>query len=108
MINKSQFKELMQELMPNTELNSDGLPSAQTIAKPTVVRRFFFVCTAGKEFNSGMSFNTFDYKTTDGNYPTIAELVEFSKNKYVGQKGVMLISVSEIPATDWSVFVSAQ
>lgn len=86
----------------------EALTSSQNSTKPRVVRRFFFVCTAGKEFNNSMSFNTFDYKTTDGNYPTIAECLEFSKKKYVGQRDVMLISISEIPASDWPVFVSAQ
>ena len=38
MLNKSQIKELMQELMPDTQLDDDSIPVSQTVSKPRVVR----------------------------------------------------------------------
>ena len=82
--------------------------SSQTIAKPNVVRRFFFICTAGREFNNSVSFNAFDIKTDDGNYPTYKKCLEVSETKYPNQRAVTLLSISEVPASDWKHFLSAQ
>ena len=84
------------------------LTSSQTIAKPNVVRRFFFVCTAGREFSNSMSFNAFDIKTDDGNYPTYRKCLEVSETKYPNQRSVTLLSISEVPKEDWQHFVSVQ
>ena len=91
-----------------TSTNADATTSSQTIAKPNVVRRFFFVCTAGREFNNSMSFNAFDIKTDDGNYPTYKKCLEVSETKYPNQRAVTLLSISEVPASDWKHFLSAQ
>ena len=109
------FKNLQmqkKELQDGTKADSEQMPiiipSSPNAAKPNVVRRFFFVCTGGKLFNGMMSFNTFDLKTDDGKYSTVKDCVGSSIQKHIGQTGIMLLSISEIPANDWEHFVSAQ
>ena len=101
-------KDLKLEQKPNNEQKDDGLTEAIACTKPNVVRRFFFVCTAGREFNNSMSFNAFDIKTDDGNYPTYRKCLEVSELKYPNQRSVALLSISEVPKDDWEHFVSIQ
>lgn len=101
-------KELLPEPQPNSEQMPIDSTSAIACTKPNVVRRFFFVCTAGREFNNSMSFNAFDIKTDDGNYPTYRKCLEVSELKYPNQRSVTLLSISEVPKEDWEHFVSIQ
>ena len=101
-------KELKARLNADSEPQPIDTTSSQTIAKPNVVRRFFFICTAGREFNNSVSFNAFDIKTDDGNYPTYKKCLEVSETKYPNQRAVTLLSISEVPASDWNHFLSAQ
>lgn len=101
-------KELKAETEVQQSASAEVLMSSQTIAKPIVERRFFFICTVGREFNNSMSFNAFDIKTDDGNYPTYRKCLEVSETKYPNQRAVTLLSISEVPVNDWQHFLSVQ
>jgi hypothetical protein len=69
--------------------------------------RYFFVCTMGKRPNGSIGFNNFDIQTTD-EHPTIKRCVELSNELYPNMTEVVLLSISEISAEDWNVFISEQ
>ena len=69
--------------------------------------RYFFVCTIGKRFNGSLTFNNFDIQTTNG-HPTFKRCVELSNEKFPYLSEVTLLSLCEIPESDWEVFISEQ
>lgn len=87
------------------DVNSMVDDSHESIAD--VITRYFYVSTLGTEKNGSHTFNTFDVQTTYG-HPTVARLIELSREKFKGQLSVVLLSICEIPADDWEVFVSEQ
>lgn len=87
------------------DTNKDKETSHESIAD--VITRYFYVSTLGAEKNGSHTFNTFDVQTTYG-HPTVARLIELSREKFKGQLTVVLLSVCEIPAEDWEVFISEQ
>ena len=70
-------------------------------------KRYFYVCTMGKNPNGSTSFNTFDIQTTYG-HPTYKKCIELSDEKFPNLRDVLLISISEISARDWDRFTRQQ
>ena len=78
-----------------------------TLRNNSVITRYFFVCTIGKNPNGTFGFNSFEVKTTYG-HPTFRRCIELSNERFPNMNEVTLISISEISAEDYNVFVSEQ
>ena len=77
------------------------------MTKHTIItNRFFIICTAGRECNNSLSFNTFSLIVEDGIHPTYKKCLEVSETKYPHQRKVTLLSISEIQESDFIVFTS--
>jgi len=79
----------------------------QALSLGGVSTRYFFICTIGKNPNGTINFNNFDIQTIDG-YPSFKRCIELSNDKFPNMREVNLISISEMSAEDWEVFVSNQ
>jgi len=91
----------------NIEKQNSNDPQNPQLNIGAVSTRYFFVCTMGKNPNGTIGFNNFDIQTTYG-HPTFRRCIELSNEKYPNMYEVTLISISEISAEDWKVFVSEQ
>lgn len=80
----------------------------KTIANFKFRKRYFYVCTSGTNPNGTIAINRFHIITENGRHPTVELCIQRSENEFIGQREVILISISEFNEDDWFEFISKQ
>jgi hypothetical protein len=69
--------------------------------------RYFYYTAMGKAPNGNLNLNNMGLQT-DGNYPTMRELIESHNKSHQDLREVIIVGLTEMSHDDWFQFISEQ
>ena len=69
--------------------------------------RHFFVTTSGQNTDNSLLLHQFNIIKKDGNFPSLKECIQKTKETHPDQNEVIVIAISEISINDFEQFVSS-